>query len=277
MDLLLTTFQAGGNVPPQLGLARRLVAAGHRVRVLSEPVIEAEARAVGCAFSAWPTAPPLAPLNDRYDPRSLADWTWRGRLMMVRRIGPEIFFGPAGRFARDVVATVERYPVDGVLADVTVLGALVGAEVCGLPTVGMLSSIYLRPTPGHPSLGSGAVPPVGPLGRVRDAVAPRVLARLVDLGLPQLNAVRGELGLDRIRHVLDLWDRCARVLVMTSPTFDPPPARLPGNVRYVGPIVDDPPWAAAWEPPWPITERPFVLVAMSSRPISATSGCCAAS
>jgi UDP:flavonoid glycosyltransferase YjiC (YdhE family) len=76
--------------------------------------------------------------------------------------------------------------------------------------------------------------------------------------------VRTALGLPPVDAVLDLWDRCTRVLVMTSPSFDPPPAHLPANVRYVGPVIDDPPWAAPWSPPWSITERPFVLVAMSS-------------
>jgi MGT family glycosyltransferase len=91
-----------------------------------------------------------------------------------------------------------------------------------------------------------------------------VLLRLLRLGLPRLNAVRAQVGLGPVGEVLDLWDRCARVLVMTSPAFDPPPSRLPGNVRYVGPMTDDPPWARPWTPPWPLRDRPFVLVAMSS-------------
>jgi len=64
--------------------------------------------------------------------------------------------------------------------------------------------------------------------------------------------------------VFDLWDRCERLLVLTSPSFDPPPAGVPANVRYVGPICDDPAWVEPWTPPWPLAARPFVLVAMSS-------------
>ena len=50
---------------------------------------------------------------------------------------------------------------------------------------------------------------------------------------------------------------------MTSPTFDFAAPQLPGNVRYVGPQLDDPDWAgdAAWRPPG---EDPLVLVGMSS-------------
>jgi hypothetical protein len=35
--LLLVTWDGGGNTPPELGLARRLVARGHGMRVLADP------------------------------------------------------------------------------------------------------------------------------------------------------------------------------------------------------------------------------------------------
>ncbi len=38
---LFVTFEGGGNVPPVLGLARRLAARGHDVRVLTEPCLRA--------------------------------------------------------------------------------------------------------------------------------------------------------------------------------------------------------------------------------------------
>ena len=50
--------------------------------------------------------------------------------------------------------------------------------------------------------------------------------------------------------------------MLTSADFDFP-AELPANVRYVGPVLDDPAWAAT---PWtaPPGDDPLVLVAMSS-------------
>ena len=44
---LFVMWQGGGNVPVQLGVARRLVEGGHRVRVLADPAGEGEARATG--------------------------------------------------------------------------------------------------------------------------------------------------------------------------------------------------------------------------------------
>lgn len=62
---LLTTWQGGGNATPELGLARRLAAAGHEVHVLSEPTLESDARAAGCSFTPWPTAPSIAATGRR--------------------------------------------------------------------------------------------------------------------------------------------------------------------------------------------------------------------
>ena len=259
---LLTTWQGGGNVPPELGLARQLVDAGHQVRVLSEPTVEEDARAVGCSFTRWPTAPSIASL-DR-DTALIKDWKVRNPIGLIRQMEDDVLFGPAGRFARDLLDTLDRHGADALLVDVAQFGALIGAERSGLPTLGLLPSIYVRPTPGHPVMGSGWLPARGRVGAARDILAPYVFARVLRRGLPRLNTTRDELDLPPITDVFELWDRCRRLLVMTSPSFDPPPKRLPDNVHYLGPMTDDPPWAEPWTAPWPLGDRPFVLVAMSS-------------
>jgi ribonuclease BN (tRNA processing enzyme) len=43
---LLVTWDGGGVLPPELGVARRLIARGHSVRMLADPTAAAEARAV---------------------------------------------------------------------------------------------------------------------------------------------------------------------------------------------------------------------------------------
>lgn len=47
---LFVTWEGGGNVPPVLGLARRLAARGHTVRVLTEPCLERAVREAGARF-----------------------------------------------------------------------------------------------------------------------------------------------------------------------------------------------------------------------------------
>jgi UDP:flavonoid glycosyltransferase YjiC (YdhE family) len=260
--ILLATMQGGGTVPPTMAVARRLVEHGHRVHVLSEPTVAAEAAAAGCSFTVWPTAP-FADVTNR-DRTTGRDWEVRTPAQVLRLVRDltDFIFGAAGRYAADLLTTLDQVPADAVVLDPMILGALTGAERSGLPTAGLVPNIYLRPTPGRPVLGSGWLPGDGPLVRIRDRVAPAVFERVVDLGLRRLNAVRAGLGLAPLRHVFDAFDRCTRVLVMTSPSFDPPPARLPPNVRFVGPMLDDPAWAAPVS--LPPGDDPLVLVAMSS-------------
>ncbi len=47
---LFVTFEGGGNVPPVLGVARRLAARGHAVRVLAEPCLRGAVEASGARF-----------------------------------------------------------------------------------------------------------------------------------------------------------------------------------------------------------------------------------
>jgi MGT family glycosyltransferase len=81
--------------------------------------------------------------------------------------------------------------------------------------------------------------------------------------LPRLNAVVERYEQLPLDDVFELFDRCSRVLVMTSPSFDFSAPRLPENVVYVGPQLDDPDWAA--ETKWKRHgSEPLVLVATSS-------------
>src|SRR5687767_15113730 len=47
---LFVTFEGGGNVPPVLGVARRLAARGHDVRVLTEPCLREPVQQAGARF-----------------------------------------------------------------------------------------------------------------------------------------------------------------------------------------------------------------------------------
>ena len=165
------------------------------------------------------------------------------------------------RFAGDVVATIREFPVDAVLAD-GLPGILIGAQSTGLPTAALLAQTYLRPTPGLPLMGTGWSPGRGVLRRARDTLAPRTASWLLNRTLPRLNTVVASYGQPPLHDIFELFDRCTKVLVMTSPSFDFVAPRLPANVRYVGPQLDDPAWAAAeWHPQGP---DPIVLVATSS-------------
>jgi UDP:flavonoid glycosyltransferase YjiC (YdhE family) len=54
---LFVDWEGGGTLPPALTLARQLAERGHHVRVLSDPVSEADVTAAGCAFVSYTRAP----------------------------------------------------------------------------------------------------------------------------------------------------------------------------------------------------------------------------
>ncbi|HET6562419.1 MAG TPA: glycosyltransferase [Marmoricola sp.] len=256
MHVLMVLWDGGGTVPVEVGAARRLIEAGHSVTVLGEPSVGGAAAAVGARFRPWQRAP--YPVQER-----IADWEVTNPLTLLRRLLDGLFTGPSAALAADVRAAAEAEPVDAVVADVALMGALVAAESLGIPSAALIPGPYLRPTPGEPPFGSGLSPATGPLGQLRDQVLPRVANRLTDLGLRQLNATRHELGLEALDHVWSQLDRTDRVLVLTAEAFDFPAGDRPANVRYVGPILDDPEWAGD-AVPLPPGDDPLVLVGLST-------------
>jgi MGT family glycosyltransferase len=258
---LLATVDGGGNAPPALGIAAELVRRGHAVTVLADPTLEASARAAGCAFRAWRAGPCIGSVAEQTElARRVEDGSLRDRIEVGRTF---LVDGTPG-WARDVAAAASRCGADAVLAEAALPGILLGAVVSGRPAAALMANVNMRPTPGVPLMGTGWSPARGPAGRLRDAVAPRLAQRATALLRPRLNAVLADAGLPSVRHLFELLDRCAEVLVLTSPSFDLPAPRLPANVRYVGPQLDDPDWAATGGDWRPEGSGPLVLVGTSS-------------
>lgn len=260
---LFVMFEGGGNVPPQLGLARRLALRGHRVRVLADPAIARDVTAAGCEFAAFRHAPHQH-MRDRQGDR-LRDWEVKNPFELLRRLREELFFGPADRYARDVLEEAERFDPAAIAADCMLFGAIAGAERTGRPTAVLMHTAYQLPTDGATPFGFGLMPARNGLERLRDRLMRGVVTQGFDKGLPRLNEVRRGLGLAPLRGVNEQLLAADRVFVLTSPAFDFVPPRLPANVAYVGPQLDDPAWTDAWRAPWaePPAE-PVVLVSMGS-------------
>jgi len=260
---LLATWEGGGNVGPELAIAKRLLARGHEVRVLGDPATEGAAGAAGCAFSPWDTPPKknsLAPEDDL-----LRDWEFKNPLKLFEH-GLRVFISePAGRFAADTGAVLDRHPADVVLADMMMFGSMMTAEARRMPCAALIPNISMRPAAGVPPFGMGLPLARNPLGRLRDAVLSGLSNRLWTKALPGINRARTGLALPPVDDFWAQYDRIDRVLVLTSESFDFLPPQLPSNVRYAGAMLDDPSWAGTWTPPWPASNHdPIVLVGLSS-------------
>ena len=259
MHHLVALWDGGGTVPVEIGVVRRLVARGHTVTVLADPTLAEESAAAGARFHSWTRAPHRR--STAVEDDLFRDWECRHPVQVLDRLCERMITGPAARYAADVRDALADQPADTVVASGTLLGALAGAESMGVPTVGLCANVYSRPAAGLPPFGSGLPPARGPAGRVRDRLLNAAATRLWNRHLPPLNSARAELGLEPLREVFGQWDRAARVLVLTSAAFDLP-ARLPDNVRYVGPVLDDPVWGQPCTPP--AGSEPLVVVGLSS-------------
>jgi MGT family glycosyltransferase len=257
---LVALIDAGGTVPPALGLAAELVRRGHRVHVLSDPTVEAAARSGGCSFSPWREAPHFT--SREQQTALIAAVEGRNPYRAFRAVRDYAGKELTRRFAQDLVGTVRDVPVDAILSD-GLPGMLIGGQATGLPTAVLLANVYARPTVGLPLLGMGWSVGRGRLVKARDRLVPTIVGWLLARTVPRLNAVAAHYGQPPVADPFELFDRCTRVLVMTSPSFDFSGPQLPANVRYVGPQLDDPDWAARVE--WTRSgDQPLVLVALSS-------------
>lgn len=260
---LFTHWEGGGNTPPMLAIVRRLLARGHEVCVLSDACNQTEVQATGASFAAWSR---IAPRNDKSaasDP--LKDWELKSPLALIARMRDRLFIGPALAFAEDVLDALTRFPADVIVTSEMLLGVMAAAEAARVPCVGISANIYLYPLHGVPPFGPGFQPAKGSLGRMRDAFVRNISLRVFGKGTSAFNAARRALGLPPLAHPFEQTTRIAKHLVLTSSAFDFPTSRLPGNVVYTGPEIEDPTWVEPWQSPWPPEDtRPLVLVGFST-------------
>lgn len=257
---LFAIIDGGGTVPADTSVIRAMVDRGHDVRVLADRVLAPDIASTGAEHVVWDRAPQRSNL----DPQSviMKDWDAKTPFEAFGRVRDGAMVGPAALFAADVRTELQRRPADVVVGNFFVFGAQIAAEAEGVPFAFLVSNLLSFRGSGTPPLGPGLKPARGPLGRARDAVLNRIMARLFDKGLDQLNEVRRANGLEPIASVLENFERADRLLLMTSSAFEYESFTPPPNVRLVGPRLDDPAWVGSWTPP--VGDEPLVLVGMSS-------------
>jgi MGT family glycosyltransferase len=256
-------WEGGGTVPPELGVARRLIDRGHAVHVLGDPTIGDQALAAGCSFSPWRRAPHRTSLDPAQD--RIRDWETSNPLAMIKRVRDRFIVGPVEDYAADTADAIASIRPDAVVPDFLLFGAIIAAQAAGLPVAPVVPQIWALPSRGAPAFGAGFPLARGVLGRSRDAALRSAVNGLFNRSLPKLNAARRAYGLAPLRSFYDQILDTDSILVLSSPTFDFAAPFVPANAAYVGPILDDPSWAEPWQQPWPATNHdPLVLVGFSS-------------
>lgn len=263
-SFLFVTWEGGGNVPAVLGVARRLAARGHDVTVLTEPCLRSAVDALGGRFVSFTRyftrEDPTTPLLDDYDARN--------PLAALDRTFAGVMFGPAEVVADETSRVIAARRPDVVVADYLMPGALVAAEASGVARAVLWHTPEFVPGPGRPAAGPGFKPLPGPVGRLRDRLLDSLLLRTIARHVAGYDAVRRRHGLPPVgdaQGLLGEYHRADLRLIQTTRAFDFPLDPAPPNVRYVGPLLDDPHWVAdGAHPALHDDGRPLVVVGLSS-------------
>ena len=263
MRILVAGWDSGGGVEAVQTVVRRAVGRGHQVRVLGTEGLRDRFESAGANFRVYQYAPD----NDCRSAETdlIKEWEARTPLGQFARVRDRVMFGPAREFCRDVVEELDREPADLVAVDTLIPSALSGAEAAGRPSVVLMHGPYMMPRPDAPPPGTGFMPAAGPLGRGRDTAIVALMERVFRTAMPVLNQARAEFGLAPVHSLADVIGAASRVLVCTSPSYDFAAGTVPGNVRYVGPQLDDAAGGGTWEDPG---GPPLVLVGLSSTVMS---------
>lgn len=251
---LFALKDAGGTVPPELGVAGRLARRGHHVVLLGDDSMAQQARENGIDFRPWTDSAT----------GEVRDWEAKSPLNQASDMARSMIGGPAPQQARDAVAVIDELHPDLVLTSFFAFGAMIAAQAQEVPFDVLMPNTYPLPARGMPQPITGLRPARGQLGHLRDRIIAYGGTKLIDkYALASLNELRAGYRLAPLANTWEQVRQARRLLILSSAAFDFP-AELPANARYVGPILDDPAWASETRWGMPPGDDPLVLVAMSS-------------
>ena len=261
---VLATFEGGGSVAPFITLARKLLAQGHDVRIVSDACNEAEARAVGAAFSPWKRAPSRTQRGRDHEP--MRDWEAENDFAGICLLLDIQMAGRAEDFARDMIEILQEHPADLVIANDVILGAMMGCEALGVPFAVLGCHPFTYPVvEGMIPMGPALAPPVTAEDAAVIAQIRAAIMGTFDTRLPCYNQARANLGLSPLARLADQIFAARKVLMATSSAYDFAPEVLPDLFAYVGPQLDDNLWSRPWVSPFAADDpRPLVLVSFST-------------
>ncbi len=264
LNILFTTWDGGGNTPPTIEAAHRLIARGHKVRIMGDEMLRDRIERAGIAFLPWAEAPQRRDASLENDP--IQDWLYdESPIGGVMRMRDVIMSGGALAFARDTAAELGREVYDLVVSSEMLLGAMIAAEARGVPLVVFAANLPMMPIPGIPPFGPGFAPAMTDAERILHAEVGEGTRAMFNAGLPDLNAARAAFGLAPLSDLMAQMASAERFLAATSEAFDFPAAELPPGLVYVGAMAGTPVAAEGWSMPFSgMDMRPLVVVSFST-------------
>lgn len=258
LNILFVMIDGGGNVPPMLGLMKQFKNKGHNIYVLSEPCLEEVIVDNGFHF---------VPFKEYFTKTDRKEDFFQDHAATLFKnpVFERIIFGPAETVVKQSIQAIETLKIDLLMVDVLLFPALMAAEFLEIPKALIFHMPEYMPGPNRPPGNMGVKPGKGPFIRLRDKILGKMLVTKFNQYKTSLNELRAELGLQALKNTVDLMDQADFRLIQTLKSFDVPIIPAPTNVRYIGPVLDDPDWVATKE--WTSEsgeEQPLVVISFSS-------------
>lgn len=247
------TSPAAGHLFPLTGMLLELQRRGHRIRLRTLASHVDRMRELGFDADA---------IDPRIEAVEITDWQTEKPLDSLAR-AIETFVTRGAFDGDDLQALLDGVQSDLVMTDINSWGAAAVAERSRLPWVAFSPYTPAVRSKGTPPFGPGLRPMAGPLGRVRDAVAYRIVNGAMErLLLPQVNPMRQRLGVPPITSASQADRLAPLTLVTTAEPFEYPHPDWAPDLVMVGPTTWEPEIAA---PDWlDEIDGPIVLVTTSS-------------
>ncbi|MFI5618757.1 glycosyltransferase [Streptomyces sp. NPDC051567] len=260
--VLIATTPAPGHIVSMLEVARELARRGHEVRWYTGRAFREQVERTGARFEPMSAEIDFGGRSREEAFPGHAGLTGIASFTVGVR---DIFYRTAPRQTDDLLAVLERFPADCVLADDMCYGACFASERTGLPLAWLNNSVYILGSRDTAPLGGGLLPSSSPLGRVRNALLRFVGDQVVMRNLRrEADRARARAGLGRLRT--GAMENIARppslYLMGTVPSFEFPRSDLLPGTHFVGGLLGLPP--EEFEPPtwWEELHdgRPVVLI-----------------
>jgi UDP:flavonoid glycosyltransferase YjiC (YdhE family) len=195
MKILFAVVDGGGNIPPQLAVARALRARGAHVHFVGHQGVRERVEADGFPFEPFGSGRNFDPIIRRSLPAIMSDFA---RVAMDRRIG------------ECVVETAQRNQADAVVVDMILTAGIAALLESGIPTVVFVHCFYR-------AVQDQASGPIGRIMRLRGISpldAEKSCALQIVSARDDLDPVRGA---PPVHHVGVVWQGVPRAAV-AAPT-----------------------------------------------------------
>ncbi|MEX2567853.1 MAG: nucleotide disphospho-sugar-binding domain-containing protein [Cyclobacteriaceae bacterium] len=259
INFLFLTVDGGGNIPPVLGIAKRLLQRGHEVSVLTEPCLQSPVKSFGFHFI------PFKCHFTRENRNEDICQDWNDSPLKKPTVFKNIIFGPAKITVKETLEALEQTKADVLVVDCLLFPALIAGEYLNIPRALLFHMPEYLPGKNRPPGVMGLIPGKGKLGKIRDRLLGRIFSKVFNSHLSQINAIRKDLGLEELNDLISMIHQADLRMIQTLKSFDFPLYPAPANVRYTGPVLDDPDWVEQWKAPWQQGDkRPMVVVSFST-------------